>query len=563
MPRRQEAYDAIVVGSGITGGWAAKELCEAGLEVLLLEAGREIVPERDYTEHQPIWEFSYRGLGDRAWASANQPVQSRAGPVSETTAEWFVNDKENPYVQAQDKPFLWIRGRHLGGRSIMWGRQSYRLSDLDFEANARDGFGTDWPIRYADLAPWYDHVEDFAGISGQAEGLAHLPDGRFLPAMELRCPETHLRETLLGGYGDRVLTIGRTAVLTRDHKGRRACHYCGPCARGCRTRSYFSTLNATLPVAQATGKLTLRVDSVVERVLFDLDTNRASGVRVIDRESGEDMEFRGRLVFLCASALESTRLLLNSANSRHPYGLGNASGQLGRNLMDHNMGAGARGTFRRFNDRGYTGARPNGIYLTRFRNVTDQHPGFLRGYAYQGGAYREGWARAMDEPGFGADLKRRLHDAGDWKMTLYGFGACLPRPENHVELDPDGAVDAWGIPVLKIHCAWSENELNMRKDMQVQAAEMLELAGATDIEMFDDGSLPGEAIHEMGTARMSADPRDGVLNGYCQSWDVPNLFVPDGAAMASSANQNPSLTYMALTARASARAVDQLKRGEL
>lgn len=564
MARRQEAYDAIVVGSGITGGWAAKELCEAGLRVLMLEAGREIVPSRDYTEHTPIWEFKYRGLGDKGWTSRNQPVQSLAGPVSETTSEWFVNDRENPYVQADDKPFLWIRGRHLGGRSIMWGRQSYRLGDLDFEANAKDGFGTDWPIRYADLAPYYDHVEAFAGISGQAEGLAHLPDGRFLPPMDFRCAETAFRERVTSAYGgSRVLTIGRTAVLTQDHMGRDGCHYCGPCSRGCRTRSYFSTLNATLPAAQATGNLTVRVNSVVESVLFDMDRHRASGVRVIDRETHEDMEFHGRIVFLCASALESTRLLLNSANARFPHGLANSSGHLGRNLMDHNMGAGARGTFREFNDRGYYGSRPNGIYLIRFRNVTDQHPDFLRGYAYQGSAFREGWSRGMGERGFGADLKSRLHDAGDWRMTLYGFGACLPRPGNYVELDPDGAVDAWGIPALKIHCTWSDNELAMRKDMQVQAAEMLEAAGATDIQMFDDGALPGEAIHEMGTARMSADPREGVLNGFCQSWDVPNLFVPDGAAMASSANQNPSLTYMALTARAAAHAVDSMKRGEL
>ena len=445
----------------------------------------------------------------------------------------------------------------------MWGRQSYRLGDLDFEANARDGFGTDWPIRYADIAPYYDHVERFAGISGRAEGLAHLPDGEFLPPMDLNCVESAVRERVLGAYGDRTLTIGRTAVLTQDHLGRRACHYCGPCSRGCRTRSYFSSLNSTLPAAQATGNLTLRVNSVVASVLFDMDRNRASGVRVIDRETMEDMEFHGRLVFLCASALESTRILLNSSNTRHPYGLGNSSMQLGRNLMDHNMGAGAQGTFADFNDRTTYGNRPNGIYMIRFRNVVDQHPDFLRGYAYQGGASREGWGRAMNEPGFGADLKSRLHDQGDWRMNLFGFGACLPRPQNFVEIDPDGAVDAWGIPVLKIHHEWSDNELAMRQDMQVQAAEMLEAAGATDIEMYDAGSLPGEAIHEMGTARMSADPREGVLNGFCQSWDVDNLFVPDGAAMASSANQNPSLTYMALTARATAYAVEQLKRGEL
>lgn len=559
---RQE-YDAIVVGSGISGGWAAKELTERGLRTLLLEAGRPVDPETDYTEHEPIWEFKFRGLGDRQYFSERQPIQSQASPVNEMTRHWFVDDIDNPYTFDADKPFWWIRGRHVGGRSIMWGRQVYRLSDLDFEANAREGIAVDWPIRYADIAPWYDHVEDFIGISGQAEGVPHLPDGRFLPPMQLNCVERHIRDRLKPAFGgDRLLTIGRCAVLTREHRGRAACHYCGPCDRGCITRSYFSSLNSTLPVAMATGRLTLRPHSVVHSVIHDEATDRATGVRVIDATSRSELEFHGRVIFLCASALESTRILLNSRTARFPDGLANSSGQLGRNVMDHTMGGGATGRFPGFADHVAFGRRPNGIYVPRFRNIKDEHPAFTCGYGFQGSASREGWERGTRMEGFGVQLKSRLRDPGDWRFSFYGFGECLPNPDNYVELDPD-KVDMWGIPVLRVHCAWGENELAMVQDMSVAAAEMLEAAGAVDIVPRARISVPGEGIHEMGTARMGKDARTSVLDAYNRTHDVKNLFVTDGACMTSSACQNPSITYMALTARACAHVVEQMNRNEL
>lgn len=558
---RRQTYDAIVVGSGMTGGWAAKELTEAGLETLVLEAGPPVSSD-DFTEHVPPWEMPFRGLGDRKSLEREQPIQRQCYACDELGRAFFVNDLDNPYTTDPDKPFSWIRGRHVGGRSIMWGRQSYRLSDLDFEANAKDGHGVDWPIRYHDLAPWYDYVEYFAGISGQPENLPQLPDGSFLPPMPLNCVEQDVRQRLNDRYSDRRLTIGRAAVLTSRWNGRRACHYCGPCERGCITRSYFSAVNVTLPAARATRRMTLRPNSVVHSVMYDSATNRVTGVRVLDRETHDETEFRARLVFLGASTLESTRILLNSKNATFPNGLANSSGALGRYLMDHHMGAGAVARFEGWESHGYSGRRPNGIYLIRFRNVTDQHPDFVRGYAYQGGASRSGWNRGMSEPGFGADFKHRLRDPGPWEFSLYGFGACLPREENYVDLDPD-TTDAWGIPALRIHCAYGENERAMRRDMVDQAAEMLEAAGGVDIRTFDELNPPGLAIHEMGTARMGRDPKTSVLNGYNQAHDVENLFVIDGGAMASSANQNPSLTYMALTARACDYVKYKLKRNEL
>lgn len=560
---QQRSFDAIVVGSGMTGGWAAKELTEHGLETLVLEAGPPIDPDVDFVEHEPVWSFRYRGLGDRRQLAETQPIQRTCYACDEAASKFFVNDLENPYTHDDDKPFAWIRGRHVGGRSIMWARQSYRLSDLDFEANARDGFGVDWPIRYADLAPWYDYVERFAGISGKAEGLPQLPDSQFLPAMPLNCVEESLRDGIARGFGrDRVLTIGRTAVLTENHNGRAACHYCGPCHRGCVTRSYFSAVNATLPAAVETGRMTLRPNSVVSEILYDQTRDRARGVRVIDRETHEELEFTGRIVFMCASALESARILLNSQNTRFPTGLGNSSGELGRNLMDHTMGGGARATVRGFENRDTFGRRPNGIYIPRFRNVNESHPDFLRGYGFQGGAGRPGWSRGTTMPGFGADFKHALRAPGPWRVTFYGFGECLPRSDNYVELDPT-TVDAWGIPALKIHCSWRENERAMLQDMSITAAEMLEAGGARDIETFVEDNPPGLTIHEMGTARMGRDPRTSVLNANNQIHDVQNVFVTDGAAMASSACQNPSLTYMALTARACDYAVERMRRGEL
>jgi choline dehydrogenase-like flavoprotein len=555
-------YDAIVVGSGISGGWAAKELCEHGLRTLVLEAGPPIVPERDYVEHVRPWEMRFRGRGDRHALDRDQWIQRRA--CDEWNAKFFVNDRENPYANDPDKPFIWIRGRHVGGRSLMWGRQVYRWSDLDFEANAREGIAVDWPIRYADIAPWYDHVERFIGVSGQAEGLAHLPDGQFLPPMELNCAERAMREAVSARWkGERLLTIGRCAILTRPHNGRMACHYCGPCWRGCITHSYFNSIGSTLPAAERTGRLTLRPDSVVESVLYDERRDRATGVRVIDGNTRQVLEFRARVVFLCASALESTRILLNSRSRRFPTGLGNSSGELGRNLMDHVFGAGARGTLSGREEMTTFGTRPNGVYVARFRNVKTKHPGFLRGYGFQAEGYRKGWMRGAETRGMGAAFKDSLiRDPGPWGFAFGGFGEVLPRPDNFVTIHPT-LKDKWGIPALHIQCTWGTNELAILEDMQQTAAELLEAAGAIHIETFNEHLEPGHCVHEMGAARMGRDPRTSVLNGWNQSHDVPNLFVTDGACMTSSANQNPSITYMALTARACDYAVRQLRSHEL
>jgi choline dehydrogenase-like flavoprotein len=559
----QHIYDAIVVGSGITGGWAAKELTEKGMDTLVLEAGGPVDPDKDYVEHVAPWEMKFRGMGDIRKEQSNQHVQRECYACDEWASKFFVNDKENPYTTDANKPFLWIRGRQVGGRSIMWGRQSYRWSDLDFEANVRDGIAIDWPIRYRDIAPWYDYVEEFIGVTGQAEGLPQLPDGKFLPAMEMTCVEADVKDAIAKNFGgERMMTMGRAAVLTQSHHGRAPCHYCGPCHRGCRTRSYFSSLNATLPAAQKTGKLTIRPHSVVHSVLFDASTRSVTGVHVIDGQTRKSTEFRGKVLFLCASALESARILLNSSSREFPTGLANSSGQLGRNLMDHVMGGGAKAVMTGREDRTQQGRRPNGIYVPRFRNVKQKHPDFLRGYGFQGGGARQDWQRAIDMPGFGAEFKSLLKSPGPWKFTFYGFGECLPNTSNYIELDKS-KTDAWGVPTLKIHCAFGENERALLKDMSTTAAEMLNAAGARNIETFIEDNAPGLTIHEMGTARMGLDPKTSVLNAHNQAHEVKNLFVTDGACMTSSSCVNPSLTYMALTARACNYAVALMKRGEL
>jgi choline dehydrogenase-like flavoprotein len=556
-------FDAIVIGSGITGGWAAKELTEKGLKTLVLEAGRNIVPEEDYAEHVPQWEMKFRGMGDRRKLAEEQPIQSACYACDEWSSKFFIKDKEHPYATDPGKPFRWIRGRQVGGRSITWGRQSYRWSDLDFEANLREGIAIDWPIRYADIAPWYDHVEQFAGISGEALGLPQLPDSKFLPPMNLNCAEQFVRSQLAKHFGgERVLTIGRTAILTQDHLGRAACHYCGPCERGCITRSYFNSLNATLPAAGKTGRMSLRPFSVVHSVIFDARTRRAAGVRVIDAETKAAIEFRATVVFLCASTLESTRILLNSATPEFPQGLANSSGELGRNLMDHISAGGATALIPGNEDRLEVGRRPNGTYMPRFRNVKSKQKDFLRGYGFQGGGHRDGWNRGIIQAGFGADFKKALSQPGPWRFSFFGFGECLPNHNNYVEVDKE-KLDAWGIPTLKIHCAYGENELALRKDMAVAGAEMLEAVGGKNITPFHRDDPPGLTIHEMGTARMGHDPKTSVLNSFNQAHEVKNLFVTDGAAMASSSCVNPSLTYMALTARACDYAVSQMKKGEL
>jgi choline dehydrogenase-like flavoprotein len=561
---QQETWDAIVIGSGMTGGWAAKQLTEAGLRTLVLEAGRPVDPVRDAQEHVAPFDMPFRGLGDRRRWESRQSVQRRSVSFDEISHRYWTDDVDNPYSTPGDQPFDWFRARQVGGKSIIWGRQVYRMSDLDFEANLREGVGVDWPIRYADLAPWYDLVERFIGVTGQAEGLPQLPDGPFQPAMAMNVVEEHVRDRIAARYGrGRVMTMGRAAVLTRPLPGRAACHYCGPCQRGCSTRSYFSSINATLPAAAATGRMTLRPYSIARAIAYDATRGRASGVHVIDARTGEDLFFAGRIVFVCASAIESARLLLNSATPDFDTGLANGSDQVGRNIMDHIKQAGATGSFDGWTDRRVIGSRPNGIYVPRFRNVTEPTGDFTRGYGFQGGASRGGWQRFTRAAGIGPDLKAQLTTLGPWSMTFNGYGEMLPDPENRAVLHPT-LRDRWGIPTVHISVRWGPNELAMHRDMSATAAELLEAAGARDISPNRAGpSTPGNANHEMGTARMGRAPRTSVLNGWCQTHEVPNLFVTDGAAMTSSGCQNPSLTYMALTARAAWYAVEALKRGEL
>ena len=564
-PQRNAPYDAIVVGSGITGGWAAKELTEHGLRTLLVERGRHVEHGKDYTTEwlQP-WELPHRGRGDPALYARDYPIQSKNYAFGETTKHFFVNDREHPYAVDDGKPFRWIRGYQLGGRSLIWGRACWRWSDLDFEANLRDGHGVDWPIRYADLAPWYSYVERFIGVAGERRGLPHLPDGELLPPWQMTCAEEVLKRGIEAAFPGRRMTLTRVANLTHALNGRTACQARDQCARGCSYGAYFSSLSSTLPAAQATGRLTIVTDAVVESVLYDAKRDRASGVRVIDAKTGAAREYEGRLIFLNASTFGTAQILLNSTSARFPTGLANSSGELGHNVMDHLSKAGARGTVPGLEDKYMYGRRPTGTYVPRFRNLRDkgERLGFLRGYGIQAGASRPSWQRGSGQPGIGVELKSRLREPGPWHASMQGYIECLPRHENYADLDPVHK-DRWGIPILRIHCAWSDNERAAREDLKEQAVEMLRAGGCRDAAPYDDDAPPGFSVHEMGTARMGRDPRTSVLNAHNQAHDLKNLFVTDGACMASSSCVNPSATYMALTARAVDYAVRELNRRNL
>lgn len=560
---KQNSFDAIVVGTGISGGWAAKELTEKGLKTLVLERGRDVQHLKDYpTMMKNPWELPH---GNKVSEEELKfyPVQSRTNWVTQANKHWWVNDLENPYTEV--KPFDWIRGYHTGGRSIMWGKQTYRLSDLDFEANLKDSVGADWPIRYADMAPWYDYVESFIGVSGQAEGLEHLPDGKFLPPMELNCVEEVLRDKVAEKFG-RKITIGRVAHLTAPlahDPSRGVCQSRNMCDRGCPYGAYFSSNSSTLPFAKKTGNMTLRPHSIVHSVIYDEKKGKAVGVKVLDAETKEEIEFFANIIFLNASTLGSTHILLNSTSSRFPNGMGNGSDQLGRNLMDHQYRTGAEAQAEGFEDKYYIGRRPNGIYIPRFRNVgKDKRTDFIRGFGYQGSASRESWSRGVAEMAFGEELKNSLTQPGNWRIGITGFGECLPYADNRVTLNKD-KTDKYGLPTLSIDAEWKANEKAMRIDMRESAAEMLEAAGFKDVKTYDAPNNIGLGIHEMGTARMGKDPKTSVLNKWNQLHEVPNVFVTDGAAMTSSGCQNPSLTYMALTARAADYAVKELKKGNL
>jgi len=561
-----EPFDAIVVGSGMTGGFAAKELTERGLRTLLIERGRNVEHGKGYvTEWMQPWDFPHRGRGDKELYARDYPIQSKNYAFGEATKHFFVNDREHPYITDGEQQFRWIRGYHLGGRSLLWGRACWRWSDLDFEANLRDGHGVDWPIRYADIAPWYSHVERFVGIAGERLGLSYLPDGEFLPPWELNCAEQFVKRGIERAFNGRHMTITRVANITRDHGGRTRCQARNQCARGCSFGAYFSSLSATLPAARKTGRLTVVTDAIVESVLYDDRTDRAIGVRVIDANTKDAREYRGRLIFLNASTIGTAQVLLNSKSRRFPNGLANSSGEVGHNLMDHLSKAGARGVVPGLENEYYFGRRPTGAYIPRFRNLSgkpDSGVSFVRGYGIQAGAGRAGWERGSRSLGIGETLKHNLREPGEWTMSLQGYCECLPRHENHISLDPERK-DAWGIPIVHIHWSWSENERALRADMKTQSAEMLEAAGCKNVQTYDDNAPMGFSVHEMGTARMGRDPKTSVLNDHNQAHDVPNLFVTDGSCMASTSCVNPSITYMALTARAVAFAVEEVNRRHL
>ena len=557
----QNTYDAIVIGSGISGGWAAKELTEKGLKVLMLERGKDHQHIKDYKNAtKDPWDFEYAGRTTEQQRK-DYPVIHRGWAANEGVMDAWANEIESPYTEV--KPFTWWRSYRLGGRSTIWGRQSYRWSDFDFEANAKDGHGVDWPIRYKDIAPWYDYVEKFAGISGSIEGLPHLPDGQFLPPMDLNIVEKDVAARLKKHYNNqRHMIIGRVANLTAPLQSRTACQFRNRCWEGCPFGAYFSTQSSTLPAATATGNLTVRPFSIVTKIIYDKDTKKAKGVEVLDAENNNTYEYFSKIVFVNASALNSAWVLMNSATEIWPDGLGSSSGELGHNIMDHHYNLGASGKVEGFEDKYIYGRRANGIYLTRFANLYGDKRDFLRGYGYQGGASRSGWSREIAEMNIGGDFKDAIAEPGGWQIGMTGFGEVLPYHENKITLDKTKK-DKWGLPILSMDAELKENEMKMRKDILKEAVAMLENAGVKDVHTYDSGHAMGHGIHEMGTARMGKDAKTSVLNSTNQVWDAKNVFVTDGAAMTSASCVNPSLTYMALTARAADFAVSELKKGNL
>jgi glucoside 3-dehydrogenase (cytochrome c) catalytic subunit len=551
--RPQNTYDAIVVGSGISGGWAAKELCEKGLKVLMLERGRNLVHPDYPTANKNIWEFDHR-LSITKEDKEKNFIQSRHYSYREDNKHFYINDQENKYDEI--KRFDWIRGDIVGGRSVLWARGCYRWSDLYFEANAKDGIGVDWPIRYKDLVPWYDYVESFIGVSGNADGLEHLPDGKFLPPFEMNCVEKLFKEKIESTYRDRHVIIGRTANLTKPVKGRGQCLARDACHRGCPYGAYFSTNASTMPAAFATGNLTLRPHSLVNKIIYDDEKKRAAGVEIIDTETRQTQEFFARVIFVNASTVATTFILLNSISSRFPNGLGNASDQVGRNLMDHHKGISINARVEGFEDKYYFGRRPIGIYIPRFQNIHENSSHFIRGYHFAGSGFR---GRQHNGAVIGVDLKESMTELGPWQMNLYAFGETLPYPDNRITLDHNKK-DNWGRPMIAIDCEFKENEKAMHRDIAITGKEIMDASGLQDVEVTGNISFPGNANHEMGTARMGRDPKTSVLNSHNQMHEVPNVFITDGSCMASGACLNPSITYMALTARACDYAVGEMKK---
>ncbi|MCE2613558.1 GMC family oxidoreductase [Flavobacteriaceae bacterium D16] len=558
--KKEMVYDAIVIGSGISGGWAAKELCEKGLKTLVLERGRIVQHVKDYpTMNLDPWDTELRG-GLTPEQRKKHQVSIRTNWVGTDTAHFWADDEANPYTEV--KPFLWLRAHQMGGRSLLWGKQTYRWSDLDFEANSKDGHGVDWPIRYKDIEPWYTYVEKFAGISGEPLGLPQLPDSHFLPPMELNCVEKHVKSRIEKEFDGRHLIIGRCAHLTVPHNGRGQCQYRNRCSRGCPYGAYFSSNSVTLPAAHATGKLTIRPFSIVQSIIYDDTNDKATGVRIIDAETNEDIEYSAKVIFCNASTLSTTQILLNSKSNRFENGFGNDSGELGHNLMDHTYRVGAMGKVEGFDDKYYKGRRPNGIYIPRYWNVDEKtkNDKFLRGFGYQGGGYRGG--NAANKENFGADFKESILKPGPWEFFITGFAECLPYHDNQVSLNTD-VLDKWGQPTLAIDAEFKENERAANKQIQEDAVEMLQKSGLKDVVGFNNEHPPGYGVHEMGTARMGLDPKTSVLNEFNQVHAAKNVFVTDGACMTSSSCVNPSLTYMAITARAANHAVSELKKMNL